>query len=169
MRMAFGLIGFLVVTGVIVWIMLQVELPHVQQAASAQKVLKPQAERISGYDSDGRAAGDAVQLTVQESNGRIKGFLVTKIIPEGNVAQIFGLQPNDVITEIGPESAQQIGSAAEAKNSLTQAVETPAQYPVVVMRNNQKLTLPLPAAAGEAKKPALDDALKQLNQIPAPR
>jgi hypothetical protein len=175
MRMAFGLIGVLVTIGVMVWIISAVEAPSMQQAANAKKKLEPQVQQMAGKGTDGEDARNSIKLDSETRNGKMSGVLVTAISPGGPMETYFGLKRGDVIVEIAPQGGammpvSDMATPAEAKDYLLTSFQNSQQ--IVVMRSEQKMTLPVAAA-----KPATPagggansgDALqKQLDAIKSP-
>ena len=169
MRMAFGIAGLLVTIGVMVWIMSAITLPSAKQALDAQRKVTPQVQQMAGRGADGRPASESIKLREDSSNGRINGFIVTQIQVEGPLEKFYGLKHGDSIIEIGPQTAREVGSVASAKDFLTDAYQH--QQQIVVMRDGQKVTLPVvtPMPAAPAAKPAEQSVEKQLEGITAPR
>lgn len=179
MRMAFGLVSVLVAIGVIVWIISAVEAPSMQQAANVQKNVRPKVEQIAGKDSaTGEDARQSIKLDIQGRNGKMVGVLVTAITPGGAFEKYFGLQRGDVVTQIAPAGGAfmpvaDMSTPAEAKDQLLSAYQNSQQ--IVVMRGEQKLTLPAtptasPAAPAAAPAAGSNDAVqKQLDTIKIPR
>ena len=178
MRVAFGLIGFLVVIGVMVFIIKYAWLPSAQTALEVKKKVEPQAQQISGHGTDGEDARLSIKLDGETKNGRMAGVLVTAITPGGAFEHYFGLKRGDVIIEIAPQGGalmpvSDMSTAAEAKDQLLTAYQNSQQ--IVVMRNEQKVTLPAapaaatPKPAGPAGESGSGDPLKkQLDAIKIP-
>ncbi len=188
MKFAFGLGGLLVVIGVIVWIMSAPggELDQAKTAIDARNKVDPQIKQLSGKAADGTSAKDSATLEPQtDGSGKLRGLLVTNVVPGGAYDQHFGLKTYDLIIQVGPMDIKtQDASMAEAM-----MVESfSRKYEIVVIRGNNKVTLPLPAgaaappaptaAAGEPqpapsnaqpkppKSKGLSGQLEQIQQIP---
>src|SRR5438105_3995388 len=168
MRMAFSLLGILVTLGVIIMIMHFVYLPSIQQAASANKSMRPKVQQISGHDVDGEDARKTISLDEESSNGKINSVVVTAIDPFGAMARYFGLQTGDAIVEIAPQGGalmpvKEMSSASEAKDQLLSAYQNSQQ--IVIVRDGKKMTLPAAAtpavpaaAANNSPAPAKTDS-----------
>ena len=177
MRMAFGLIGVLVAVGVIVWIMIQITLPHTEAVLSARKKVEPEVQRISGHDENGAKATDSIKLDAESTGGKMTAVLVTSITPGGAMEKHFGLKRNDSIVQIGPLTMNEIHAADEAKDYLLDAYERNRE--IIVVRDEKRITLPVPAAtpapssgtpAAAKKNKTSDDPLqRQLDAIPGIR
>jgi hypothetical protein len=169
MRMAIGLAGILVTIGVIVWIMSAITLPATKQALDTKKRVQPQVEQMAGHTADGTRAVDTVQVKAQERGGRLSAIVVTDIVEGAAMDKHFGLHKGDEITEIGPLSVKDMGSAAEAKDHLT--AEYQRSGTITVLRDGKETKLPLPAAArnaAAAQAPAAAPAATPANGTAAP-
>jgi hypothetical protein len=180
MRVAIGLAAILVTIGVIVWIMSAITLPATQQALNVKKKVEPQVQQVAGVDSSGRDARDSIKLDAESSGGKMTSVLVTAIDANGAMAKYFGLKRGDSIVEIAPQGeamtpVREMSTPTEAKDMLLSAFQR-SQH-IVVVRDGQKLTLPLPAekpAAGAGGKAAgssgsgnpLQDQLNAIQNVP---
>ncbi len=151
MRVAVGLVGLLVAIMVVVLIMRHAYLPSLQQAASVQKNVKPKVEQISGHTTDGEDARTTISLDAESSGGRMQSVVVTSIKPGGAMEKYFGLQRGDSIIAIASQGGvetpvKEMNDPAAAKDELLRSYEN-SQH-IIVMRGDQKITLP--GAAGTA-------------------
>jgi hypothetical protein len=174
MRAGLGLVGLLICIGVIVWIMYAVEIPYNQSAISAGQKATAQANQFAGNSTDGTMRfDDSVSLDLQSSGGRTNSILVTKVVPLGPAATFYGLMKGDSIIEIGPLSVRDsVQSNEDAKAFVMDAYQR--QYSLVVIRNDQKITLPLPTRPAASPAPAAakksgDGLQGQLDAIGGPR
>src|SRR3954452_7411508 len=123
MRMAFGLVGLLVVIGVIVWIMHSVTLPATQQELNTRKEMPPKVQQMGGKDSDGTDSRQQIKLDAESSGGKMTSVLVTDITAGGVMEKYFGLKKDDSIVEIGMgggvmKPVKEMDSPKEAKDAL---------------------------------------------------
>jgi hypothetical protein len=165
---ALGLLGFVVVIAVIVWLMSTIFLPHTQQVLRTKQKVEPQVRQMAGRDGEtGLDARDSITLKGDSPNGKLKGVIVSDIAAEGAMAKYFGLQKGDEIVEIAPQGqafmpVSEMSSSAEAKDQLLASYQNSQQ--VIVMRSGKRLTLP--ASSGAA--PAGDAVQKQMGEIKIP-
>lgn len=150
MKFAFGLGGLLIGVGVIIWIMSGPggTLDQAKTAIDTRKKVEPQINQWSGKSADGTSAKDSATLEPQtDSSGKLRGLLVTNVVPGGAFDEHFGLKTYDLIIQVGPMDLKtQDASMAEAM-----MVESFSRnYEIIVVRANQKLTLPLTAGASAA-------------------
>ncbi|HYO07529.1 MAG TPA: hypothetical protein VER17_01030 [Tepidisphaeraceae bacterium] len=171
MRMAFGLVGFLVVIGVIVWIMSSSTLPHTQQVLQTRKEVTPKAQQLGGKDADGTDVRQQIKLDAESTGGRMTAVLVTAIDAGGGMEKYFGLKQNDSIVEIGMgggvmRPVKEMSDPAEAKDALLTAFQQGQQ--VVVVRDEKRLTLPAnPGIGGGQISPPKGGATAPPPQQPA--
>jgi hypothetical protein len=177
MRMAIGLAGILVTIGVIVWIMSAITLPATKNALDVKRKVTPQVEQMAGHTSDGTNAMDTIQVAGQSPGGRLNALRVKSVSAGGAMDKHFGLKEGDVIIEIAPQGGalmpvKDMSSVEDAKVQLFTSYQN--SQSIVVLRNGQKVTLPLAAAPKTPAAPAAGtskDALQQqLDAIqPVPR
>ena len=158
MRMAFGLVSLLVTLGIILMIFKMVQAPVIKEGKKAQD----QARQMAGRDEEGERVTNAVTLDQQDVDGKMQSVTVTDITSNSALQQRYGLQKGDVILEMGPLQVRgNMSSADEAKDMLQDAYQK--NYPLVVMRGWDKLTLPMPegsASASSTPAPAGSTAKK---------
>lgn len=178
MRMAIGLAAILITLGVIIWIMSAVTLPMTQQAISVKKKVEPQVLQMSGKGTDGTDARQSIGLDAENTGGKMTAVLVTALVAGGPMEEYFGLQKGDSIVEISPQNGafmpvKEMGGSDEAKDQLLAAYQNSQQ--IIVNRNGQKITLPLPKpdkgkpaqqAPGSALQNQLDAIQKQAPAAP---
>ena len=153
MRMAFGLVSLLVTLGIILMIFKMVEAPVIKEGKKTQD----QARQMAGRDEEGERVTNAVTLDQQDVDGKMQSVSVTDITANSALQQRYGLQKGDVILEMGPLSVRgNMSSADEAKDMLQDAYQK--NYPLVVLRGWDKLTLPLPEGAASASDAATPTA-----------
>jgi len=142
------------------------QIPVAQEGKKAQD----QAAQIAGRDQDGTPAKDTIVMEAQSTGGRVSSLFVVSLVPGGAMERHFGLVKDDTIIEIGTQAGLQKvrdfndGEMAEAL--VAEAYQK--KLTLVVMRNGQRLTLPLvggptvaaptgtPAAPATPAKPADD-------------
>ena len=156
MRMALGLVSLLVVLGIIMLMFSIYEAPMLKTG----KGTRQQAQQLAGRDEDNAPVTDAITLDAQDRNGRMEGAVVTSIVTGSALQQKYGLQPGDVLVELGQLPVREyMNSPDEAKDFLLKAYQE--DRPVVVMRGVEKLTLPM-------AKPRRNAAATAAPAIPAP-
>jgi hypothetical protein len=177
MRMAFGLVGILGGLVALVFI-LSHTLPGTEQNLKTARQAKDTARQVAGYDESGVKASETIKLAEETSGGKLTGVLVTSITQGGAMEKHFGLKRNDSIVQIGPLTMDEIGSAQSAKDYLVDAFQR--SQPIVIVRNERRMTLPLtpapaPAAGTSTNAPAKpaetskDPLQRQLDAIPGVR
>src|SRR3954468_11154056 len=153
MRAAFGLVGILITLGVIIWIMAAPgrELQQAQTAIKVQKQVTPEVNQIAGRSAAGDMRfNESAKFELQSSGGRSSSILVTEVDPQGPAALYYGLQRGDSIVEVG-----QLGPVRD-NNSITSSDDAMVfvmdayqhKQPLVVVRDGQKVSLPLPGSPG---------------------
>lgn len=157
MRMAFGLVGLLVVIGVIVWILSAAYLPHTQQVLKTREKIEPQVQQMSGHSANGEDVRQSIKLDSETSGGKMTSVVVTQLTPGGGMEKYFGLQRGDSIVSIATQGGvempvKEMTSAQEAKDYLLTSYQN--QQHIVVVRGDKKLTLPAAPANANASTPA---------------
>ena len=138
MRMALGLVSLLVVVAIVLLLFSVYQAPMLKQSKSTRQ----QAQQIAGRDEDNAPVTDAVTLDELDRAGRMEGAVVTSVVPGSTIQTHYGLQNGDVLLELGQVTIKgNISSAGEAKDFLLYAYQR--SEPVVVMRGNERLTLPI--------------------------
>ena len=147
MRMAFGLISLLVCVGIMLWAMVGGDGSggpgYLQTVSKANKQAKAQVNVISGYDPTRQMlATDSIRYRIDRGSGRPK-LIVTEVMPNGPMADRFGLVPNDRVVEIGSlDVNMNVSNFDDATAAFHDAYARGGT--IVVMRENQKVTLPTP-------------------------
>jgi len=138
MRAGIGLIGLLLAVGLVFYLMFggPGNPGSVRTDLEAKKQADTFVNQISGKDAKGELATDSISI---EAGSR--GILVKTVEPGGAFAQHFGIQPNDVILDIGPLDAKTQATDDEtAKAFLHRAYAQGWQ--LVVQRGAERVTLP---------------------------
>jgi hypothetical protein len=177
MRMAVGLVAILIGVGVMVWIMHAVELPAVQQAVNVKKKVEPQVQQMAGTGTNGVDARQSIKLDAEMTGGKMTSVDVTSIDVDGPMAKYFGLQKGDAIVEIATQGGaftpvKEMSDPAAAKDDLLSSFQNSQQ--IIVVRNGQRLTLPVPPPSKSAQSPsaapapgsALQNQLDQIQKVP---
>ncbi|HMB96012.1 MAG TPA: hypothetical protein VKK61_08240 [Tepidisphaeraceae bacterium] len=159
MRAMFGLVGLLVAIGVIVWFEGSGGgLSHTQAVLKADQNAREQVNQIAGNDPDtGQRATESADLQPLTTNGKLSGFLVTKVRADGAYARYFGLQRNDTIIAavyqaIRMDMKDMSGDQEMAKAQISEAYQRQGQ--LVIVRNEKQLTLPqADASSGKSGSP----------------
>lgn len=168
MRAAFGLVGLLVAAGVVIMIFAKGGGDYVGTVARTGQKAEQQVRQMGGQSTDGQMRfGESLTMDASSSGGKTVGLIVLTVNPAGPAATFYGLQPDDIITAIGPLEIKggQITGADDGMDFLADAYAR--QQPITVIRGERTITLPggasaaAPAAAANADQP-------QPQQPPAP-
>ena len=167
MRMGIGLISLLVVIAIMLFAFKFYTAPVVQKGKKAQD----SARQLAGYDDDGAPATDSITLTEQDKDGKLTGIVVADVKAGGAMEKHFGFRNGDVIVSIGQlRLNENIQSADDAEAFLMEAFQR--NYPVVVLRDGNKVTLPSTGeqlAAGADGAPAPQGAPAEEMRTPRKR
>jgi hypothetical protein len=173
MRMAFGLVGLLVTIGVIAWFMHMIYLPDVQASLAAQKKADTFVNQLNGQDNQGIPIENMYSVYADtRSDGKLQDLQITNVVSGSAIQTRFGLMNNDVViaaidshmvrTDLNGLDDEQAG-----KDAIRDAY-TGDGGQLVVIRNDQQLTLPLPKNAPAPAPPPVVTAQNQPQQ-PAPQ
>ncbi len=165
MRMVLGLAGVLVTLGVIVWVII-VMMPATEKAAATVKKQKDVVRQIAGQDEQGAPATESIKLASESPGGKLSSVLVTQLTPGGVMETHYGLKRNDSIVQMGSrgfmQDVREMGSVGAAKENLLRAYQE--NQPIVVIRDEKKITLPAAGTSGSAEENA-NPAQKQINDL----
>ena len=154
MRAGIGLVGILIAVGALVYFLGSKGggLDHEKSIIDAGHKAQEQASQIAGRDAQGNPVKQSATLELQTTGGSSSGILVTSIVADGPYAKFWGLQRNDIITDIGPLPVKEVVTdAGAADDYVMDAYQKQSQ--LTVMRDGQKITLPA-AATANAPTPA---------------
>ena len=142
MRAGFGLVGLLITIGVIVWLM-NTTLTHDKAAMESGRKATETVNQISGRSQDGSMRfSESLEIDIIRTGGKVNNILVVDLKEGGPADTFYGLKKDDCIIELGPLSVRdQITSKEEARDFLSDAYQR--SQPIVVVRREQKITLPL--------------------------
>lgn len=165
MRGIFSLAGLLVIAGLCMWWFSRVDIPAAKQGEDITK----QAQQISGRDTDGTPISQTMTLDPQSANGKLTGVLVEKIDAGGAMQQYYGLQPGDLIVEVGSMAMPDMNNNGDLAVSLVQQAYQ-QQQKLVVMRNGQRIDLPSASGSAAAQPVGAggSGADQQLNNVRIP-
>lgn len=137
MKAGIGLIGVLIAVAIVFYVAFGMgdKGGVVGNNLRTGKELEKQANEFSGRDVTGQKATDS--LTFDTDN---KGVKVLSVVPKGAFDTKYGLQPGDVITQIGSLPREQISSNTDAAAYLHDAYR--ASWDLAVNRNGKSITLP---------------------------
>lgn len=186
MRMGFGLVGLLVVVAIIFWALYGPSgsgTSYMEQVATQGKQARQQAAQLAGKDlTTGQRVSDTFTMAPIQTDGHLKGVRIASIEPNSAMQSYFGLQQNDIVTEIGPLSVRDMNDYDLAKASIVEAYQR--QEPLTILRGNRTLHLPAdknestasetPSTAAPSNQPAAapttppsgNSLRRQLDQIP---
>jgi hypothetical protein len=165
MRYGIGLLSLLIV--IALSLVLMVNTGYLKSVQSAQKQANTQINVISGYSPDRKIlATDSVRYKVVNSGSKSK-LIVTGIYLTGPMDEKYGLRKDDQIIEIGSLDVAQIVTSKEDATAFLHDAYARG-YPLTILRNGQKITLPTPEhlAAITARKKA--EALAATTQAAVP-
>jgi len=151
MRMAFSLVGILVVIGIIVLLMNQ-SLSNVQTGLKAKKDLEEKG--VGALTREGREqAAKSMSLVATPGTGKFRSVTVESIVPGGVMQKHFGLQVGDVIVGTGGNSFDTvfINDGEDAINAVIEARGYGKS--ISIKRNGQAMELPLPATSDRRAVP----------------
>lgn len=148
MGAAFGLLGLLVTVCIILYMMVGAggNGGYLGSVSTANKQAKAQVNVISGYDPNRQMlATQSIHMTIDRGpaqSGKPK-LIVTEVMKAGPMEDRFGLRANDQIVEIGAlDVTMNVNGSDDASAFMHDAYAR--GWPIVVMRNGQRLTLPTP-------------------------
>jgi hypothetical protein len=177
MRAVFGLVGILAVVGVIVWFLAKGGTQNLQNVANVKKDATEQASHFAGRDSETReSAAESAELEGVSPSGKLAGILVVKINSGGAYERYFGLKRNDTIVAVEYQGNRQnfkdLNDEEMAKGQIFETYRHKGK--VVVVRNEQQVTLPAETAAkptesGEKPKDEIQQQLDVIQGIPGAR
>lgn len=141
MGAAFGLLSLLITVAIILWMM--VGTGYTGAVAKQNQAARQQLNVLSGKDPTGTVSAiDTIHTRVDRTGARPR-FIATEVQQGGVMEERYGIRPGDRIVEIaGLDFETNIGSKESGDEWLATAYAR--QQSIVVMRGNQKLTLPTP-------------------------
>ena len=175
MRLAFGLLGIL---GTLIAIALFwgfAYLPYTQQVVSSGQSAQTRVEQMAGLDTQlGGRVSEHIVFEPVERGGRLAGLAVKSIGPGSSYQAYYGIQPGDVIDQVGPQMVRDL----DVEMAKALALESyQRKWELGVYRVGKRYMLPtdmarLPGAApaaqpGQIAQPAQSAVAPQPNQ-PAP-
>jgi len=139
LRAAFGLVALLVVIGIMYLIFSTIEAPTIKQGEKAQD----SARQISGRGDDGIPAMDSFKVTPKMRGSNLDGLEVVSVVPGGGLAQVYGLQKGDIITQVDGMKVGEISvNDPETAKAMVVQKGFQANLPITVLRNGQQINLP---------------------------
>lgn len=133
-----GLIGLLMGVGIMFYLTFggPGNPGTVRPALEAKRETQEMVNAVSGRDANSVPVTESITFELEP-----KGVRVKTVDPQGALAKQFGLQPGDLITEIGPLPASQFATSISDATAFMQA-----QYarpdPWTVVRGTQRIKLP---------------------------
>lgn len=142
----FGILGLLGLLIAMVLFFSYSYLPYTQQVVTSGKSAQERAEQMAGHDSAiGGRVTDQVKFEPVMTGSRLMAIRVRSIAPGSSYQQHFGIQPNDIIERIGPQTVRDIGEEEMANDLAVEAYQR--QWDLAIVRNGRRFTLPQDAAA----------------------
>lgn len=164
MRAGFGLVGFLLMIAVVIWLWSQITLPYSKSAIDTGAKMSEQANQIGGRDATSGVPFDqSLKTELQRSGGKPSSILVTDVRIGGPADTYFGLKRGDSIVEVGQLGPVRDSVAMTSDDDASAFLMDTFQRSgsIVVVRDGQRLTLPLPKP-----KASSDPIQQQLDAIP---
>lgn len=159
MRMAFGLVGILGTIAVIVWIMHAIYFPDVQASLAAKQKADTFVNQLNGQDENGVPIEQMYAVYADmRPDGKLQDLQITNVAPGSALQQRFGLMKDDVVTaaidsHMVRTDLNGLDDEAAGKEAIREAY-TGDGGQLVVIRNDQTLTLPLTKSQIAAMTPA---------------
>lgn len=98
MRAAFSLVGLMIGVFILVYVWSQ----NAAVVTTASKDARSDAQQFAGRDEDGAPAKDSIKFDAfLNTNGTVKGILVTDVTSGGAMEKYYGLKRGDVIVSAG--------------------------------------------------------------------
>jgi hypothetical protein len=169
MRMAFGLVSLLVVVALMCLFFYNIEAPELDAGHQAQM----QVQQMAGRDGNGVPVDQTYVVQAESrADGKLKDLLVTHINLGSPMDTFFGLQEKDkIIGAIGQGGYQTDFGGSDDAEGAKLAVKDAYQLQgkLIVMRGDQKVTLPEPghAAAVLLQQQQQQAAANAANAAPA--
>ena len=149
MRGGIGLVSLMVTMAIILYLLAGKGCggqSYLQTVMNVKKEHEPQAQQWGGKGPDGRPFTETFAFEAWPESGRLQGLEVTSVDPAGPAATFYGIQPGDIIVNIGPHEVGGpiVGSVPAGNDFLIDAFSK--SYPLTVRRGETQLTLPDPAS-----------------------
>lgn len=149
MRGAFGLISLLIGVAIVVYLWANQTKTVVESGGAA----RDQAQQISGHSADGTPVGQSLATEPEnDPRGAFKDLLVTDVTPGAGMDAFYGLKKGDRIISVESLTTVELNSGPAMKDMLLDAFGK--KQPIVVNRNGQQITLPLPPGSADPTPPA---------------
>jgi hypothetical protein len=157
MQAAFGLVGILIATFIVVYLWAS----YTQPVAKVAKPAQQQANTLAGRSANGAPAVYSAKYKAIERNGSITGIQILAVDPTGALFEHFGLVPGDVVLRIGPFKMgdETLNDYDSARDWIVEAMQR--QMDIVVDRGGTQIKLPeqrnfvpTPAIPGASGAPA---------------
>ncbi|HWE03430.1 MAG TPA: hypothetical protein VG326_13580 [Tepidisphaeraceae bacterium] len=160
MRALFGLVSLLVCALIVAYVW----STYTVKTADVGTGLHDQAEQISGRSADGIPVADSIKTEeALDGRGFFKGLLVTDVTPGGGMQTMYGLQKDDVIITVESLTTNELTSADAMRPFLVEAYRR--SEPLGVIRNGERISLPLPSPTTAPASSPGGSIQNQLNGI----
>lgn len=151
MKGAFGLVSLLVVVGLMFYMFTKNTGTVVKKSENARR----DAAQFAGQDTDGVKAKDSIELDpVHTPGGKFRAMRVKTLMPGGPMAKYYGLRVGDEIVQANQLDLKDYEDLATPMVLESYSRKTP----IIVMRDDQRVTLPIegkPAGTPQAANPDL--------------
>jgi type II secretory pathway component PulC len=147
MKGAFGLVSLLVVVGLMFYMFTKNTGTVMDKSKDARK----DAAQFAGQDEDGVKARDSITLeAVHTGGGKFHGMSVKTLMPGGPMEKYYGLRVGDEIIQANQLDLKDYEDMAKALVEESYSRKTP----IVVMREGQRVTLPIEGKPATPQSPA---------------
>ena|SRR5438105_1505900 len=138
MQAAFGLVGILIATFIVVYLWAS----YTQPVAKVAKPAQQQAQVLAGRSASGAPAVYSAKYQAVERNGTLTGVRILAVDPTGALFEHFGLIPGDVVLRIGPFKMgdETLNDYESARDWIVEAMQR--QMDIVVDRGGTQIKLP---------------------------
>ena len=170
-----GLVALLITVALMLWRWTE----HTAKVVEQSKPAIENANQLSGHDREGRGikASDGVKFEGMFQGGKLRSIIVAEIADDNPLATFYGLKRGDCIVQAGSFDFRDEDEKMAIPMIFQEGYQK--QLPLKVMRDGEKIELPLPktpapAVQPESPKPPADknsgsSLQKQIDAIPGIR
>ncbi|MGA2499963.1 MAG: hypothetical protein ABSH20_19670 [Tepidisphaeraceae bacterium] len=175
MRAFGGLVALLVTVALILWLWTE----HTTVVVEKSKPAIETANQLSGHDREGRGikASDGIKLEGMFQAGKLRSLIVAEISDDNPLATFYGLKRGDCIVQAGSFDFRDEDEKLAIPMVFQEGYQK--QLPLIVMRDGEKISLPLPRTStppeqAQPQKPPADknsgsSLQRQIDAIPGVR
>lgn len=150
MRAFGGLVALLITVALILYLWTE----NAKKVTEESKPAIQNVNQLSGHDREGRGikATDGIKLEGMSQGGKLRSIMVTEITPDNPLATFYGLKLNDCIVQAGSFDFRDEDEKLAIPMIFQEGYQK--QLPLIVMRDGERISLPLPRTATPAPQPA---------------